>query len=343
MHLEQNVSLKSLHTFGFDVKARYYVEAKTKEDIYSLLNYRSMIRMPILIIGAGSNILFTKDFEGIIIRIHTKGITVREVDEEQVILSVQAGESWDPLVAYCVDQGWAGLENLSLIPGTVGAAPIQNIGAYGTEVKDLIESVHFVEIESGEERTFSREACHFGYRDSIFKQAFKGKIIIDEVHFRLQKINGENETSLLRLEYGDISSELEKVGISKPGLKDVREVICNIRRRKLPDPAFIGNAGSFFKNPVISNHTLEALKQQHPDIPSFSSGDQIKVPAAWLISQCGWKGFRDGDAGVYPEQPLVLVNYGQADGGQLIHLANKMMRSVYNRFRITLEPEVNIF
>ncbi len=343
MHLEQNVSLKSLHTFGFDVKARYYVEAKTREDIYSLLNYRSMIRMPILILGAGSNILFTKNFEGIVIRIHTKGVTVREADEEQVMLSVQAGEPWDPLVAYCVEQGWAGLENLSLIPGTVGAAPIQNIGAYGTEVKDMIESVHFVEIESGEERTFSREACQFGYRDSIFKQALKGKIIIDEVHFRLQKINGENETSLLRLEYGDISTELKKAGISKPGIKDVREVICNIRRRKLPDPAIIGNAGSFFKNPVISNHTLEELKQQYPDIPSFSSGDQMKVPAAWLISQCGWKGFRDRDAGVYPEQPLVLVNYGQADGGQLVHLANTMMRSVYDRFRITLEPEVNIF
>ncbi len=343
MHLEQNIPLRLLHTFGFNVKTRYFVEAKTIDDIRSLLNYRSMIRMPVLILGGGSNLIFTKDFEGIIIRINTKGITVRDCGDKHVLVTAQAGETWDAFVQYCVGNGWAGLENLSLIPGTAGAAPIQNIGAYGVEVKDFLESVRFVEIDSGKEHTFNGAECHFAYRDSIFKQELKGKIIITDVCFKLLKTHPAPESPYLHLDYGDIHHELWQMGIAEPGISDVREAVCRIRRRKLPDPALQGNAGSFFKNPVIEKTRLEKLNQHYPSMPSFQSENMIKVPAAWLISECGWKGFRAGDAGVHHEQPLVLVNYGQANGMQIMELAQKIIASVYERFRITLEPEVNIF
>ncbi len=371
MHLDQKVSLKALHTFGMEVEARYFVEAKTHSEVLTLLNYRHMIHMPILFLGGGSNVLFTSDFAGIVIRINSKGIVIREEDDTHVVVTAEAGENWDDFVKYCSDRGWAGLENLSLIPGTVGAAPIQNIGAYGVEVKDLIEAVQVVEINSGKQKRYSGAECQFGYRDSIFKRALKGKVIILNVTFKLVKTNPLVSSStgfpMFQLDYGDIRGELQHLGIADPTIVDVREAVCNIRRRKLPDPAQIGNAGSFFKNPVISHDLLVSLQDSFPGMPFYpqtirkipSPGknpnhnelnptdrsmnfDHAKIPAAWLIEQCGWKGYRNGDAGVHPGQPLVLVNYGYATGHQILELATRITDSVYQKFTIRLETEVNI-
>ena len=356
MHLDQKVSLKNLNTFGMDVQARYFVEAKTHSEVLTLLNYRHMIHMPILFLGGGSNMLFTCDFPGIVIRINSKGIEVKEENESQVLVTAEAGENWDEFVQYCVSRGWAGLENLSLIPGTVGAAPIQNIGAYGVEVKDAIESVLVIDIESGKQRRYTNAECHFNYRSSIFKRALRGKVIILNVTFKLNKIemfDGESATGLqgdkvtgfpgLKLDYGDIRSELQRLEVDIPTIGDVRAAVGNIRRRKLPDPAMIGNAGSFFKNPVVGNDLLVSLQENFPGIPFYqSTPEMVKIPAAWLIEQCGWKGFRSGDAGVHPDQPLVLVNYGSATGKQILALADQIMDSVNKKFGITLEAEVNI-
>jgi len=342
MHLEQHISLKALHTFGSAVEARYFVEARTADDIHALLKYRSMIRMPVLILGGGSNVLFTRDFNGIVVRINSKGIAIKEEGGQNILLTVQAGENWDGLVQYAVENGLAGLENLSLIPGTVGAAPVQNIGAYGVEVKDVIEAVRFVGIDSGEESTFTKEDCRFAYRDSIFKQALKGKVIILEVVFKLKRQQSPF-SSRLRPGHEAIVKELLSMDVVTPGITEVREAVCRIRRRKLPDPQFIGNAGSFFKNPVIPVLHFEELKVLYPEIPFFPAENQVKIPAAWLIDQCGWKGFRSGDAGVHQDQPLVLVNYGNASGKEILNLAEQITESVQTRFRIRLEPEVNIF
>jgi UDP-N-acetylmuramate dehydrogenase len=350
MHLDQKVSLKTLNTFGMEVEARYFVEAKTHSEVLTLLNYRHMIHMPILFLGGGSNVLLTGDFGGIVIRINSKGIVLKEQDENHVLVTAEAGENWDEFVKYCVDNGWAGLENLSLIPGTVGAAPIQNIGAYGVEVKDVIESVQVVGIDSGKQKRFSNLDCEFGYRDSIFKQALKGKVIILNVTFRLAKVTGLQGNkvtgkSSLRLDYGDIRGELRRMDIDSPTIFDVREAVCNIRRRKLPDPAEIGNAGSFFKNPVITKEQLVTLQTNIPEMPFYPQPgemEQVKIPAAWLIEQCGWKGFRNGDAGVHVNQPLVLVNYGSATGRDILELATRIIESVQQKFGIRLEMEVNV-
>ena len=357
MHLDQKVSLKAFNTFGMEVEARYFVEAKTHSEVLTLLNYRHMIHMPILFLGGGSNVLFTRNFGGIVIRISSKGIAIREQDETHVLVTAEAGENWDEFVQYCVNNRWCGLENLSLIPGTVGAAPIQNIGAYGVEVKDTIDSVQVVEIDSGKQRRYTNEECGFGYRDSIFKQELKGRVIVLNVTFKLLKINSQASLStpppshssanphLFKLDYGDIRPELDRMGILFPTISDVREAVCNIRRRKLPDPAEIGNAGSFFKNPVIGSDLLVSLQQSFAGLPCYplpSTPGTAKIPAAWLIEQCGWKGYRSGDAGVHPDQPLVLVNYGTATGLQVLGLANQITDSVYQKFGIRLETEVNV-
>ncbi|MEI7726059.1 MAG: UDP-N-acetylmuramate dehydrogenase [Bacteroidota bacterium] len=347
MHLDQKVSIKALHTFGMEVEARYFVEAKTHSEVLTLLNYRHMIHMPILFLGGGSNVLFTRDFSGIVIRIASKGMVTREDDANHVLVTVEAGENWDEFVQHCVDNHWAGIENLSLIPGTVGAAPIQNIGAYGVEVKDVIESVQVVEINSGKQKRYTNADCQFGYRDSIFKRALHGKVIILNVTFKLFKnspLAPQSPCPPLKLDYGDIRPELDRLGVTDPTIRDVRLAVCNIRRRKLPDPAEIGNAGSFFKNPVISQELLVALQTGFPEIPFYlqASSEQVKIPAAWLIEQCGWKGYRSGDAGVHPDQPLVLVNYGSATGTQILELAGQIMDSVRQRFGIQLEMEVNV-
>ncbi|MCK9422655.1 MAG: UDP-N-acetylmuramate dehydrogenase [Bacteroidales bacterium] len=357
MHLDQKISLKPFHTFGMEVEARYFIEPRTKEEILTLLNYRNMIHMPVLILGGGSNLLFTKDFDGLVIRIKSKGIEVHESDQDYVRITVQAGEDWDPFVQFCVERRWAGLENLSLIPGTVGAAPIQNIGAYGVEVKETIESVHFVEIDSGIQKRFTNDECDFGYRESIFKKSLKGKIIILDVTFRLLKTSAIDISNQehLKLDYGLIREELWMMNITRPGISDVREAVCAIRRRKLPDPAKVANAGSFFKNPFIPEEQKNVLCDRFPSMPWYPEQFDVKnvglnsdnpvmfkIPAAWLIEQCGWKGHREGDAGVYPDQPLVLVNYGNAGCQQILDLMKRIIDSVSDRFGIILEPEVNI-
>lgn len=353
MHLDQKVSLKTHHTFGMEVEARYFVEAKTHTEVLTLLNYRHMIHMPILFLGGGSNILFTRSFPGIVIKINSKGIELKEDYDDHVVVTAEAGENWDDFVQYCVDRGWAGIENLSLIPGKVGAAPIQNIGAYGVEVSDVIQSVQVIEIETGKQKRLTNAECQFGYRDSIFKNALKGKVIILNVTFKLQKVSDLPDDKVFgsyhfRLDYGDIRGELEQMAVTIPVISDVREAICQIRRRKLPDPAIAGNAGSFFKNPVIEKKLLISLQERFPAMPFYQqvpekvSSDLVKIPAAWLIEQCGWKGYRIHDAGVHPGQPLVLVNYGTATGTDILELANQIMDSVVQKFGIQLEPEVNV-
>jgi UDP-N-acetylmuramate dehydrogenase len=352
MHLDQKVSLKAHHTFGMEAEARYFVEAKTHSEVLTLLNYRHMIHMPVLFLGGGSNILFTRNFTGIVIKINSKGIEIREEDDRQVLVTAEAGENWDDFVRFCVDRGWAGLENLSLIPGKVGAAPIQNIGAYGVEVKDVIESVLVADIDSGKQKRYTNAECRFGYRDSIFKRGLKGKVIIMNVTFRLNRVNGMQtgdrpEPDFLKLGYGDILAELRHTGVTEPTIVDVRTAVCSIRARKLPDPAVVGNAGSFFKNPVVAKDVMDSLLKRFAEMPFYPAspgtpGESAKIPAAWLIEQCGWKGYRNGDAGVYPNQPLVLVNYGEATGQQIVALAGQIMDSVHQKFGIRLEPEVNM-
>ena len=356
MHLDQKVPLKNLHSFGIDIEARYFVEAKTNAEVLTLLNYRHMIHMPILFLGGGSNVLFTRDFPGIVIRINSKGISVNGQNDGEVLVTAEAGENWDDFVAHCVNHGWAGLENLSLIPGTVGAAPIQNIGAYGVEVKDLIESVMVVDISNGKQRRLSNSECQFGYRDSIFKNELKGKVIILNVTFKLYSVFSSDHLPthplahpstcppVLKLTYQGLRDELDAMHVGNPEIADVREAVCRIRRRKLPDPGIAGNAGSFFKNPTIHLDFYNALKSSHPEIPKYDvqEQDRVKIPAAWLIDQCGWKGYRNGDAGVHPNQPLVLVNYGHATGTQILELANEIMKSVNLKFGVSLEMEVNV-
>ena len=377
-----------------EVNARHFVEARSEEDIKTLMNFRHMVRMPILYLGGGSNLLFLRDFEGLVVRINSKGIKWVDHDHDEVLVTAQAGENWDDFVHYCIQNGWAGLENLSLIPGTVGAAPIQNIGAYGVEVGEFIEHVHVMEVQHARQRWITNPECRFGYRDSIFKKDLKGKVIVMSVTFRLKRFAlhlshpeqagaAIREQELLkhpvslRLDYGDIRSELKAMQVEVPAPGDVRNAVIAIRRRKLPDPAVIGNAGSFFKNPVITVEEFERLQREFPGIPGYSglqpktgtisdpdheqipqpsqehipvpaegvgefSPKNVKVPAAWLIDQCGWKGYRRGDAGVHQNQPLVLVNYGIATGTEIAALAREILTSVKEKFGIDLEFEVNI-
>ncbi|TSA28469.1 MAG: UDP-N-acetylmuramate dehydrogenase [Bacteroidetes bacterium] len=337
MNLIENRSLKDCNTFGIEVNARYFAEITREEEVVPLLSSLKPDQRPLLILGDGSNILFTDDFPGTVIRINTKGIAVLNDDSEAVILRVSAGEEWDEVVEYCVEQGWGGIENLSLIPGRMGAAPIQNIGAYGVELKEVLLELEAIHLETGEPRTFKREECRFGYRESIFKTTLRGHYLILHVTLKLSK------KPQLNLEYGSIRKELDQAGNSSPTLHDVREVVCRIRRSKLPDPSVNGNAGSFFRNPVIRSDQFELLKKQYPSVISYPDPNGVKLAAAWLIEQCNWKGKRTGDAGVHPDQPLVLVNYGNATGQEILDLAALIRQSVLSRFGILLEPEVNIF
>jgi len=371
---QENRSLKALNTFGIEAVAKYFTEIRSPGEFDALREEGRFFAEKKFILGGGSNILLTGDFNGWVVKNAIPGITVASETETEVIVTAGAGEVWHDLVMWCVERNYAGLENLSLIPGLVGAAPIQNIGAYGAEVKDAIESVQVVEIDSGKQKQYLNDACGFGYRDSIFKRALKGKVIVLSVTFRLERVTGnrvtgnrvtglqgdevtglqgEEVTGLqgdrvkgdyqLKLDYGDIRGELGRMGVSQPGIADVREAVCAIRRRKLPDPAVSGNAGSFFKNPVIGHDQFVLLHDRFQAMPYYPQGvAEVKIPAAWLIEQCGWKGFRNGDAGVHPDQPLVLVNYGAADGRQVLSLSSRIMDSVFDKFGIRLETEVNV-
>jgi len=336
MEYLEDISLKPYNTFGIDVRARFFAEALSEEDIMILAGNLREEYHPLLILGGGSNILFTKDFPGTVMKISTKGILVIKEDEDTIWVKASAGENWDELVKFCVNKGWGGLENLSAIPGNVGTSPVQNIGAYGVEMKNAFFELEAFDLESNVKRIFSKEECGFGYRESIFKLQYKGRFIILSVTFRLEK------NPVLCLGYDNIMEELSLLKVNHPGIADVREVICRIRSRKLPDPAVTGNAGSFFKNPVILPQQFEKLKELFPGIVSYLQDGKIKLAAAWMIEQCGWKGKRIGNAGVHPTQPLVLVNHGNATGLEILNLSKEIQKSVFERFGVTLEREVNI-
>ena len=330
-----NCSLLPYNTFGMDVKASRFVEYASVEELRGLWNAEREAVARALHIGGGSNLLFASDYEGLILHSAIKGYTVVKETEEEVEVRVGAGEVWDDFVAYTVANGWYGAENLSLIPGEVGASAVQNIGADGVEAKDLIVSVDTFGLETGEERRFMQEECRYAYRESVFKQELKGKYAVTFVTYRLKK------HPVFHLEYGNIRAELEKQGC-QVDLENVRRIIIAIRQAKLPDPKVLGNAGSFFMNPVVPKMQFEALLAQYPDMPHYPVDDaHVKIPAGWMIDRCGWKGKRVGHAGVHEKQALVLVNCGGATGKEVMHLAEEIVASVRERFGVTIRPEVN--
>ncbi|QJW92154.1 UDP-N-acetylmuramate dehydrogenase [Spirosoma taeanense] len=337
--IESHVSLKPYNTFGIDVSARYWVEITKEEDLQTLLQLGDHVSTPKLILGGGSNVLLCHDFDGLVVKMNIQGIEVVREDADHIYLKAGAGVNWHELVLFCVQQGYAGMENLSLIPGTVGAAPMQNIGAYGVELEQVFESLSAVHIQTGEQRTFSHADCEFGYRESVFKRELRGQYIITSVTFQLDK------RPTFHTRYGAIQETLEAMGITEETLsiQAISDAVINIRRSKLPDPAEIGNAGSFFKNPEISKNQFEALRVQYLSLPGYPVGDDmVKVPAGWLIEQAGWKGYRSGDVGVHARQALVLVNYGNATGAQILALARQIQESVLAKYGITITPEVNV-
>ncbi len=337
MDFLQQHSLKKLNTFGLDCKAAYFVCVKSVADLRYAINKNNK-QHPIFILGGGSNILLTQQIiPNLVIQNGIKGIEIVEETSDYAVVAVGGGENWHQFVLWCVRKGLGGVENLSLIPGTVGASPIQNIGAYGVELKDVFLKLHAVELSSGNVEEFLLADCQFGYRDSIFKQALKGKFLISKVFFQLSKQHNIN------ISYGAISDELAKKNIIKPSIKAVSDAVIAIRQSKLPDPAQLGNAGSFFKNPEISIAHFDQLKLQFPNIISFPiSEEKVKVPAGWLIEQCGWKGKRIGNTGAYEKQALVLVNYGNATGQEIWALAIQIAESVKEKFDIIITPEVNV-
>ena len=336
MQLQEHVSLKPYNTFGIDVPARYFLEVGSIAALKEALG-RKDLPTPFVLSG-GSNILLTAPIDALVLYINLRGREVIRETDEDVTIRAMAGENWHDLVLWSLEQGYGGIENLALIPGKSGTAPIQNIGAYGVELKDVFEACTAVEITTGQERRFDWEQCRFGYRDSFFKREGKGKYIIVSLELRLTKKNHRRSTS-----YGAIETELSERGISDPTPSDIAAAVIDIRRRKLPDPSELGNSGSFFKNPVISGSRFEELRERFAQLPGYPQGDgTIKVPAGWLIEQCGLKGYRSGDAGVHQKQALVLVNYGGASGQQILQLARHIQEKVQEAFSIELQPEVNI-
>jgi UDP-N-acetylmuramate dehydrogenase len=330
----RNISIKKYNTFGLDYKADSLITISTEDEATSAIKNIDRSK-PILIVGGGSNLLFVSDFPGTIIHPEIDGIEITEQNNDFVIISAGAGVIWDDLVGWCVAKGFGGLENLSLIPGNVGATPVQNIGAYGREIKDSIIKISAIGLKDGHYREFRSDECRFGYRDSIFKGELKGEYLITKVFYRLT-LNPEYQ-----LEYGSLKDEVLKLG--QISLKTVREAVINIRRSKLPDPAVKGNAGSFFRNPLITGDKAFELKANYPDIPLYNdqSGGK-KAAAGWLIEQCGWKGHRSGDAGVHEKQALVIVNHGNATGRDIFDLSEMIRASVLEKFGIELEREVEI-
>ncbi|WP_223606318.1 UDP-N-acetylmuramate dehydrogenase [Chryseobacterium sp. OSA05B] len=336
--MQENFSLKPYNTFGVDVKAKYFIEVQNLEELRDAVNYSKNHHLHILFLGGGSNILLTKDFDGIAIKLSLKGIDEKDLNDNEILVTAKAGENWHEFVMYSLEKNYGGLENLSLIPGNVGTSPMQNIGAYGTEIKDIFVSCTVLDLENLELKTFNLEECRFGYRDSIFKQEGKGKYVILEVTFRLTKKN-----HLIKTEYGAIKTELENSGITHPTIQDVSKAVINIRQSKLPDPKETGNAGSFFKNPTIPLAQFEDLKQKFENIPGYPNGDVVKVPAGWLIEQCGWKGKQIGNTASHKLQALVIVNAtGNATGKEIFDFSTEIIHSVQEKFGIELEREVNI-
>lgn len=335
MQIKENFSLKSYNTFGIEAKAKYFTEVNSLDEIKEIVNNPIFKGSKYLLLGGGSNLLFSKDFDGMVVKINNKGIDIESVDKEFVYLKVQAGEVWEEFVNHCVHNNWGGVENLAIIPGNVGTSPVQNIGAYGVEVKEVIQKVETICIETGETVIFSNEDCKFGYRSSIFKNEAKDKYIITAVYFRLSK------KPVFITHYGDVNKELELTGV-QPSIFNISKAIEQIRRRKLPDPKLIGNAGSFFKNPTILPTKYEELIKEFPRIRAFPSGDDYKLAAGWLIEKSGWKGKSLGNAAVHHKQALVIINKGGATGKEIITLAKAVQLEVFNLFGVDLEMEVNV-
>jgi UDP-N-acetylmuramate dehydrogenase len=334
---QSNIDLKPWNTFGISVRAKWMVTCTSIADLREVIEDDRWKTLPRLVLGGGSNVLFTQDFDGVVLVNRLQGIRCVAEEGDQVLVEAAAGEVWHSFVLNCIQNQWAGVENLSLIPGSVGACPIQNIGAYGVEIKDVFEKLEAVHTETGELRSFDKLACQFGYRDSLFKNAEKGKWIITAVTFRLSK------TPKWNIQYGDIQKELERLGYSEPSLVGVSQAVMNIRQSKLPDPKVLGNAGSFFKNPVIDSSLYQSLLEEFPTMPSYPAGEgKVKVPAGWLIEHSGWKGHRAAHCGVNEKQALVLVNFGEATGNEVYALSTEIVNDIAARYRITLEREVNI-
>lgn len=333
--MHENFSLKPYNTFGIDVSARYFEELN---DLQQLANLKSLpcFERNSLILGGGSNILLTKDFDGLVVHNNLQGISIVREDDTSVILKAASGIIWHDLVLHAISKGFGGIENLSLIPGRVGASPMQNIGAYGVELKDVFYALEAWNIAKEQIEVFNKEECQFGYRESVFKNIYKNKYIILSVSFELRK------NPKVNVSYGAIEQTLKEMNISKPSIKDVSDAVITIRSSKLPNPAEIGNAGSFFKNPVVSNQFAENLQRRFPQMPTYKVGEsETKIPAGWLIEQAGWKGKTFGNYGVHKNQALVLVNYGNATGENLKNLAFDIKKDVMEKFNIDIYPEVN--
>jgi UDP-N-acetylmuramate dehydrogenase len=337
MKIFKKYPLKPLNTFGVEVFADYLVEIRQLEELFEIISKQELLNLKQLVLGGGSNVLFTKDFNGLILKNYLKGIEIIEEKGTKVKIKAQSGELWHDLVMFAVENEFYGIENLALIPGTVGAAPVQNIGAYGVELKDVFIECEAIDLSNGELKVFSKSACNFGYRESIFKSELKGRYFISAVTIELDKRHQ------LNMHYSDISNITSKLKPSELTLKRLAEIVIEIRQKKLPDPEILGNAGSFFKNPVISNEQFIVLKSKYPVIKSNPLGNnQHKIAAAWLIEQAGFKGKRIGDVGTHQNQPLVIVNYGKANGLEVLHFANLIKQAVKKNFDIRLDFEVNI-
>jgi len=348
MQIHENFSLKSFNTFGIDAQAKYFSSFASLNDLQELLQSSSSLstvnkQLSTLILGGGSNILFTKNFDGLVLKNELKGIELMKQDTDFFYVKANAGEQWHSFVMHCIENNYAGIENLSLIPGCVGASPMQNIGAYGVEIKDVFEELEAFHLHEKKVVKFNLSDCAFGYRESVFKRKYKNEFVILNVTFRLRK------QPVFNTSYGAIEEELKKMNVSRLSIKAVSQAVINIRSSKLPDPKLIGNAGSFFKNPTVSQHELSELQRIYPGIPNYPvinqspiTDYQSKLAAGWLIEQCGWKGFRDGDAGCHAKQALVLVNYGNASGEEIYALSEKIISSVKEKFGVQLEREVNM-
>jgi len=337
MQLLENFNLKAFNTFGINVSAKMFAAFTNNHELIEILSDTTILKEQRLVLGGGSNILFTKNFDGIVLKNNLKGIELVKHDNDFYYVKCAAGEVWHELVMHCITNNYAGLENLSLIPGNVGASPMQNIGAYGVEIKDTFYELEAFHIKEKSIRKFNTEECKFGYRDSVFKRELKNQYIITSVTFKLRK------NPIFNTSYGAIETELKSMDVNTLSIQAISQAVCNIRNSKLPNPKEIGNAGSFFKNPEIPKTTFEKLKTEFPNIVGYDlENGNVKCATGWLIEQCGWRGKTFGDAGVYKLQALVLVNYGNAKGNEIFELSQKIMDSVKEKFGIELEREVNI-
>ena len=337
MNIIENYPLLKLNTFGIDVKAKYFTSINTINELIEVTKTNVFKDLELLILGGGSNILLTKDFDGLVILNNIKGKEIIDQNQQSIFLKIGAGENWHELVMYCVDNGWGGIENLSLIPGNTGTAPMQNIGAYGVEIKETFLELEALEISSGKIVKFNNSDCEFGYRESVFKNKMKNQYIILNITLELKK------NPVLNINYGDVKAILESQNIKNPGIKELSNAIISIRQSKLPDPKKIGNSGSFFKNPIVSLNQLELIKKKYPNVVNYEINEnEFKIAAGWLIERAGWKGKKFNNYGIHEKQALVLVNYGLANGMEIFELSEKIILDIKDKFGITLEREVNI-